>query len=113
MTRRQALRNVAAGAGGLLAAQTAAAQADLRLAGRPIEIALTSISPLTVRIAIQPIENGQPVPIASDGALVKEDWGPPAARLRSLAAPRTVKCGELMVALSADATALTVRVQTK
>ncbi len=113
MTRRQALRNVAAGAGGLLAAQPATAQTELRIAGRPVEIALTSISPLTVRLAIQPVENGQPQPIASDGALVKEDWGAPAARLRSLAAPRTVKCGDLSVTLSADASALTVRVQAK
>ncbi|MGO9257886.1 MAG: TIM-barrel domain-containing protein [Bryobacteraceae bacterium] len=115
MTRRQALRRVAAaGAGSLLNAPSAPGQEGaqpgaLRIAGRPVEVTLTAASPVTVRIAIQPLENGQPQPIPSDGALVKEDWGPPAARLRALPAPRSVRCGDLTVRLSADPLAFRIR----
>jgi alpha-glucosidase len=103
MTRRQALRSVAAaGAGSVLHAQSApAGEGALQVAGHPVEITLTAASPLTVRIAIQPIENGQPRPIPSDGALVKEDWGPLAARWRVLFGSRRVKCGDLTVLVSA------------
>ncbi len=118
MTRRQALRSVAAaGAGSLLRAPSASGEdAGLQIAGRPVEVSLTAASQWTVRIAIQALAGGQPQPIPSDGALVKEDWGPPAARLRSLPAPRTVKCGGLTVRLAAGATAaqaLAIRVEAK
>jgi alpha-glucosidase/alpha-D-xyloside xylohydrolase len=84
-------------AGALLARSQGA---DIEIAGQPVEIALIPISPSTVRITAQAIRNGQPQPIPSDGALVREDWGQPMVRLRSLSAPRRVKCGELTVTLS-------------
>jgi len=118
LTRRQALRSVAAaGAGSLLRAPSASGEdAGVQIASRPVEVSLTAVSQWTVRIAIQALSGGQPQPIPSDGALVKEDWGPPAVRLRSLPAPRTVKCGGLTVRLSggaAAAQALAIRVEAK
>ena len=86
-----------------------AQEMPIQIAGRPVEITLSSVSPETVRITIQAIENGQPQPIASDGALVQENWGQPAARLRTLAGARSVRCGDLTVKFSANP--LTIRVE--
>ena len=67
-----------------------------------LEIAITSISPQTVRISIQPVENGRAVPVPSNGCLAREDWGQPAARIRDLSRPRTVPAGELTVKFVPD-----------
>ncbi len=111
ITRRQALRKVATTSAGALAASRSAfpQQPDLRIAGRPVELAFTAVSSQTVRITAQAIENDAVQPIPSDGSLVKDSWGRPAARLRSLTGSRTLHCGELTVKVSAEP--LTVRVE--
>src|SRR5271163_4002523 len=48
-------------------------ETPIQISGRPIEIALTPVSPRTVRITIAPIENGQVQAVPVDGALVKQD----------------------------------------
>ena len=111
-TRRQALTSLAtAGLSALVNSPAFAQDAPIEIAGRPVEITLTPVSPQTVRITIQPLENGQPVPVLVDGALVKDDWGMPAARIRSLSAARDVKCGDLTVKLSNHP--LTIQVASK
>src|SRR5437588_530588 len=104
ISRRDALRNVAAaGTGGFLTSAQALAQVKpLEVAGKPVELTLTSVTPQTVRITVQPIENGQPKPVPQDGALVKEDFGKPAFTVRAFAGTRNVKCGGLTVKLIAD-----------
>ncbi len=101
ITRRKALQSAAAGAAALLA-RAAGAQTggEIRVAGKPVEVAVTSISPRTVRLTIRALENGQPQNGISDGALVKEDWGAAALRTTTLAEKRSVKCGNLTVRLS-------------
>jgi alpha-glucosidase (family GH31 glycosyl hydrolase) len=113
ISRRDALKSVAtAGAGALLRPALAIPQdGSIQVAGRPVEITLTAASAQTVRIAIQAIENGQPQPIPPDDVLVKENWGQPAARLRTLFGLRRVKCGDLTVKVSASP--LTIRVEAK
>jgi alpha-glucosidase (family GH31 glycosyl hydrolase) len=112
-TRREALKSVAtAGASALLSPGLAVAQdGSIQVAGRPVEIALTAATAQTVRITVQAIENGQLQAIPSYGALVKENWGQPAARFRTLFGSRNVKCGDLTVKLSANP--LTIRVEAK
>ncbi len=106
VTRRQALKNAAvAGAGVLLGRGTADAKEPL------LEISLTSVSAENVRLAIALIENGAPRPIPGDGALVKENFGQPAARLRTGFGSRSVKCGDLDVKLTASP--LIIRVEGK
>src|SRR5580693_884223 len=102
MTRRDALRTAAAGAAALLPAGIAHAQAAdaIRVAGKPVDVTITSVSPHTVRIQIRALENGQPQNVPGDGALVKDDWGPPALHTATLAARRSVACGDLKVTLS-------------
>ncbi len=110
LTRRETFKTVAkAGAGALLSQAIAAAQEiPIQIAGQPVEIALTPVSAETVRITIQPIENGELQPIPSDGALVKEDWGQPVARVRTLPDSRKIECGELIVNLSTSPLAIRV-----
>lgn len=107
------LKNVASAASSTLLVRGVALSEEtpIQIAARPVEIALTPVSPETVRITIQPIENGQAQPVPIDGAIVKEDWGQPVARLRTLGNPRTVKCGDLTVKLSGNP--LTIRVEAK
>lgn len=101
MTRRQALKNAAsAGAGILLGTPAAIAQGLIEVAGGPAEIAVIPFSKRTVRLAIRAVQNAQPQPLHSDGALVKEEWGPPVARVTSLTGPQTIRSGDLNVTLS-------------
>src|SRR5450755_3926538 len=111
VTRRHALQSVATAGAGAILMQTAgfSQTGEIRFAGQPVEIALTVAGPETVRITAQPVVDGQPLPIPSDGALVKDDWGQPVVRLRSLSAARTVKVGDLTAKLSNAP--LTIRIE--
>ena len=112
VTRRAAIQSLATAGGALVRQEIAAAQdKPLQFAGRDVEIALTSVSPRTVRITIQAIENGRVQPIPDDGALVKQDWGQPAARLGAAAGSRKIQCGDLAVKISAPP--LAIRVEAK
>jgi alpha-glucosidase/alpha-D-xyloside xylohydrolase len=106
------LKDATTGGGALVGRGLAfAEETPIQIAGRSVEITLIPVSPQTVRVTIQPIENGQVQPVPIDGALVKENWGKPAARFRTLANSRSVKCGELTVKLSSKP--LTIRVEDK
>jgi len=109
ITRRRLLKNVAATGGTAMGRAAFSQEPPIRIAGRPVEIALTPVSRQTVRITIQPLENNRPQPIPIDGALVKENWGQPRARLRTLSHPRTIQCGELAIHISPNP--LTIRVE--
>jgi hypothetical protein len=84
ITRRAALKSVAAVGSGVLFGQRMIVAQDppLQIAGRPVEIALTSVSKANVRITVAPIEDNKPSPVPLDGALVRETFGKPAANLR-------------------------------
>jgi alpha-glucosidase (family GH31 glycosyl hydrolase) len=110
ITRRGMLKNAAAGGGALLGHGLGLCQdTPLQVAGRPVEIALSTVSPQTARITIQAIEDARLQPVLVDGALVKESWGQPVARLRTIGNARTFKCGELAVKVSSNP--LTIRVE--
>ena len=109
-TRREVMKRIATV--GVVGQGIARAQpASIQIAGRPVEIALSSVSPQTVRLTIQPLDNNQPQPIPVDGALAKDNWGPQLARFRALDRPRRVKCGDLTVKLSGNP--LTIRMESK
>src|SRR5438045_7648830 len=69
----------------------------IRLIRRPVEVARTAVTPRTVRISIAPIENGSPMSIPADGSLVDRTWPPPVARLRTIAAPQTIRAGDFAI----------------
>ena len=93
-SRRDMLLGIAA------AAQAMAQDGIVQISGHPAEITLTPLSRLTVRISVQPLDSGIPVPIPATGALVEKGWPQPAARFRTLAATRSIKCGDLTVKLA-------------
>jgi alpha-glucosidase (family GH31 glycosyl hydrolase) len=103
ISRRTALASIASAA--LL---EAADSSGIQIATKSVEISLTPATPRTVRISVTPVDASE---VPSDGSLVKDNWGTPAARLRSLARARSVRCGELTVKLSSNP--LTIRVETK
>ena len=111
LSRREALKSISsAGLVALLKAPSSTAQdAAIRIAGQPVEIAVSSVSPQTARISLVPIVNGQLQPIPDDGSLAQQTWSPPVARLRTLAATQSVRCGDLTVKLSAAP--LTIRIE--
>ena len=114
ISRRDALKRFSsAGAGVLLHSPLVppAQNAALRLAGKEVEITITTISAQTVRLTIAALENGKPLPLPSDGSLAPQSWPTPAARLTALPRERTVRCGDLRVKLMPEP--LTIRIETK
>jgi hypothetical protein len=109
MDRRSALsrRNWIQSAAGAALAANAAAQNDLRVAGQPVEIHVTRISPQTVRLSIVPLEDGRPKAIPADGTVLPAVVSTaPTAKLRT---PQTIRTGELRVQLATGP--LSLRVQ--
>ncbi len=98
-SRRDVLKAAGqAGAGLLLIPSASTGQrTDIVLGGRPVEIVVSSVSPLTVRLSAMPIEGGVPTIALSDGAVGRErDGRLPAAVLpgsSNLSTPATSRCG--------------------
>lgn len=102
ITRRRAIQTIAAGANALAvtAAKGQQSGSSIVIAGRPVEVAITPITAQTIRFTAQALDNEAAAPIPVDGALVKTDWGRPAAQIRSLTTPRTMRHGQLTVRLT-------------
>jgi len=113
VSRREVLKDVgSAGVGLLLGVHIISAQESaIRVAGQPVEIAISPVSANTVRLSVVALENGKPKPIPYDGSLVQHEWSRAAARVTTLSSPRTVRCGDLTVKLSPEP--LTIRVEAK
>jgi alpha-glucosidase (family GH31 glycosyl hydrolase) len=113
VSRRQALKQMgAAGAGLALAPAIIRGQGDgITIGGRPVEIAVSSISPATVRLTLRPLAGGQPSPVPGDGALARPAAGQLAARARDAGSLGRVRAGHLTVAYAPDPPALTVETQ--
>jgi hypothetical protein len=87
LSRREALKTIGSASAVALAypATMLAQTAALEIAGQRVELAISSVSPDTVRLSLTPLVNGQPRPIPHDGSLVQASWGKPLAR-------STVRC---------------------
>ena len=72
-------------------------EGPITLASTQVEVAVTAVTARTVRITVLPIRDGRAVPLSSDGALVREEWSSPVARLRTLTGPHSVRSGDLKV----------------
>jgi len=101
MHRRDALKQIGmASAGAMLgAAYIRGPGASIVVAGRPVEIAIASITPATVRITLVPLDGTR---VAEDGALVKAAEGRASGRARDPQSFGPVRAGELTVRFSAD-----------
>ena len=103
-TRRRIVQSL----GATLLAPLRAADTDLRVAGKAVEIQLTSVSPHTFRLTVQPIVDGKLADIPDDGTLLHTTFGAPAAKLRGSVRAQTVKLGDLRVAFTPDPLAIAV-----
>jgi alpha-glucosidase (family GH31 glycosyl hydrolase) len=102
ITRRDALKGMAS-SGTLALIKPASAmlpESKLVVASSHVEVTVTSISARTVRITVQAVKEGRATPLPWDGALVRDDWGQPIARMRTLGGNRTLKSGDLHVSVS-------------
>src|SRR5947209_2061465 len=113
MSRRGALKAViSAGTMAMIApAYPAVAEMPISVQSAPADITITPISEHTVRVTVQRLRDGNPIPLPSDGAVVEREWGTAATRIRSLDGPRTITSGELVVTLSPGP--LTIRIAKK
>jgi alpha-glucosidase/alpha-D-xyloside xylohydrolase len=112
-SRREALKSIgSASVVALFDAQALTTQeAAIRIAGQAVEIAVSSVSAVTMRLSVTPIINGQPQPLPHDGSLTQRTWSAPAARITSLTRERQARCGDLVVKLSPEP--LTIRVEAR
>ncbi len=112
ISRRTVLKGLgASGAIPLLGATAdAGADAPLRVAGRPVEVAVTPIDLRIIRVSVIPLEDGRPRPIPDDGSLVRQDWGPPLVRLTAPGQTESITRGEEWK-LTVSSEPLTIRVE--
>lgn len=79
---------------------------DLVVAGQPVEVVVSRVSNVTVRLTIQP-PGADRHPSLADGALVRDAWDPPLVRYRA-AGSAGVRVGHLLVRFSAEPLTLVV-----
>ncbi len=108
ISRRDALKQLAtSGAGLMFAGAIRGRAADIIVAGQPVEIAVWSVSPATVRVTVRALTDGSPVP--PTGALVQEDFGRALARARDTAAASRVRAGNVVVSYTDGPPTIQVR----
>jgi alpha-glucosidase (family GH31 glycosyl hydrolase) len=103
-SRRQALKTLGAVSATAafplgLKAQVQSQPKQLRVAGRAVEIQISSVSPHTFRLIV--LRDGTGL-LASDVSLVRSDWGKPVARFRGTFDHQQVKCGEVNIEIHPD-----------
>ena len=99
ISRRDALKGLGVASAGLaLSGGVIRGQgADIIVAGKPVEIAVSSVSPATVRITVRPIVDGAPVAVPITGALERETFGANLATSRVAAPIARVRAHDLTV----------------
>src|SRR5688572_25670566 len=71
--------------------------ADIVVAGRPVELAVSSLSAATVRLTVRPIADGAVAPVPVTGALVADEPASTVRRTRDAAGLARVRAGDLVV----------------
>ncbi len=102
LSRREALKQIGtAGAGVVLAGGVLRGQrTPIRIAGMPVEVAVSFLGPHTVRLTAAAIAGTGGVP--EDGALVQAADAKPLARGRDVDQLKAIKSGNLVVRYTAD-----------
>src|SRR5690348_13706884 len=94
--RRDVLKSMSAACAAYLAPIKIEAPApNLQIAGQDVEVQVTTVSRHTLRLSIIPLRNGHLSSIPMDGSLVKDSWGQPSLKVRTVAHTKPVKSGEL------------------
>ena len=117
ISRREVLTRLGtAGAGVLLGRNTAEANAGksaasrpITIAGRPVELVVTAVSPQTLRLSVVPLlDGGRTEPIADSLVLVRRDWSDASLRTRFAVEPQVIPWGRLRVRVSSEPPVLRV-----
>ena len=103
ITRRAALRQISvAGAGVLVSRGIIRGQgSDITIGGQPVEIAVASLSPATVRISVLPIAGTAPAVVPQNGGLAEPSAAKPVAAARASTQFKPVRAGNLTVRFTA------------
>ena len=108
-SRREALKRIAAASAAAALPRVALADASpLTVAGRKVELQITSISPHTLRLSILPVQNGRAIAVPNDGSLVRTDWGAPLLTLRQVSSRPPLHGGELNVSMKIEPLTFTI-----
>ena len=104
LSRREALKRIGAAGAGLVTARSVirGQSSDIVVAGHPVEVVVSSLSPATVRLTVLPLESGRATGVPVDGALVEEGEGRPLARRRAPEGFEPVRAGNLVVRFEPD-----------
>ena len=99
VSRREAVKRLtSAGAAFALGGGTIRGQqSDILIAGKPVEIVVSSISDVTIRIAVQPLDGGKPQTILDDGGVAQPTAGKRAGSARSADTFKPIRAGSLQV----------------
>jgi alpha-glucosidase (family GH31 glycosyl hydrolase) len=107
VSRRDALKQLGvAGAGMLFAGTIRGQSAPIVVAGRPVEIAVWSLSTTTARVTVRPLEQREPAPIPFTGAIVQEDIGTVAGAGVEAPALAHIRAGDVIVRFTDGSPAL-------
>jgi alpha-glucosidase (family GH31 glycosyl hydrolase) len=104
LSRREALIRIGTASAGIVFARSVirGQSSDIIVAGKPVEIVVSSLSSSTVRLSVLPIEGGRPAGVPADGAVVKEGEGRPLVRRRARDRFDPVRAGSLVVRFDSD-----------
>jgi len=97
ISRRDAIKRLGAGAVVLGGGVIRGRDAEIIVAGQPVEVHVASLSATTVRITVHPLVQGAPGPVSFTGALADEDAGASRARARDSNDLTRVTAGDLVV----------------
>lgn len=100
LSRRDALRRLGALGAGLVLTPRGIIRGTvpgITVAGRPVEIAIASLSATTARITLHPLSDGRPEAVPVTGALATERPGAVVERSRTVRRVSRVRAGNLVV----------------
>jgi alpha-glucosidase (family GH31 glycosyl hydrolase) len=80
-----------------------------RIAGQDVEIQIASLGAHTVRLTISPIKNGRATDVPTNGSLVPTIRSEPITTMSGLIQEKTLKPGDLRVAISREPLAFAIR----
>jgi alpha-glucosidase (family GH31 glycosyl hydrolase) len=80
-----------------------------RIAGQDVEIQIASLGAHTVRLTISPIKNGRATDVPTNGSLVPTIRSEPITTMSGLIQEKTLKAGDLRVAISREPLAFAIR----
>src|SRR4051812_11900556 len=101
-SRRDAIKQFGAGAAALAVPSfiLRTAAEPLVIAGEPAELAISMVSPVTVRLTMRSVDGAQPQAIPFTGALVRDEFSPAIAHGSDTLAISRVRVGDLVVKLT-------------